>query len=459
MAANPVANDDAAYYTTINTDLVVALASNPGPLLANDIDIDGGALTSSVVASPTSGTLIAFGTNGTFTYRPNNSFQGIDTFTYKVNDGTLDGNTATVSIAVGTKLLAKQNLDNNIVDSDSGGLLTTGGLKLSEAITPDQALVYRSDSLAKPIIAVETQLAPGVAVPTAITAQLTFNGVAGTTYSYSMSGIVAGQPMRFALQADGTALATGMYNYSVSVGTTISGTTTYQTFTGQQAIVNRATSEYGANWWLSGLDRVYDSAAGALLVQGDGDTLWFKKSGSTYLHADGDTSYGTFVKSGSTYTLTAKTGELSNFSALGLLTSRVDTNANTVSFAYADRNSDGIANELITITDPFGRVTNVNYTSSKVSSVAHFSGRTTTLTISSGNLTGYTLTDPDGAGPLAAPAFAFAYASAGKISSRTDAVSYTTSYSFNATDGRLRTLTHPDTKTWQLIPSETVGLP
>ncbi len=145
-------------------------------------------------------------------------------------------------------------------------------------------------------------------------------------------------------------------------------------------------------------------------MQGNGDTLWFAKSGANYLHADGDTTYSTLVKTGgNTFTLTSKTGIISNFSTTGLLTSVVDTNSNTTSFAYADRNSDGIANELISINDPFSRVTNFNYTSGKVSSIAHYSGRTTTLTISSGNLTSYTLTEPDGAGSLAAPVFAFGY--------------------------------------------------
>ena len=36
--------------------------------------------------------------------------------------------------------------------------------------------------------------------------------------------------------------------------------------------------------------------------------------------------------------------------AYSLLTSFVDTNSNTTSFAYADRNSDGIANELVSVT-------------------------------------------------------------------------------------------------------------
>ena len=60
--------------------------------------------------------------------------------------------------------------------------------------------------------------------------------------------------MRFALQADGSSLATGMYDYTMTVATTISGVTTNQSFTGQQAVVNRGSSEFGSNWWLNGLD-------------------------------------------------------------------------------------------------------------------------------------------------------------------------------------------------------------
>ncbi len=312
MAAVPFAREDTAFYTNTSTDLVVTTSSSPAHLLANDLDIDGGSITSSVVSNPTSGTLIAFGTDGTFTYRPNTGFSGIDSFTYKINDGSLDSNVAKVTVAVGTKLIAQQNLESNVGINSQ---LMTGNLALTEQLTPDQSLVYRSNSLSKPIITVHTQLAPGVSVPSAITAQLTFNGTSGTTYSYVTTSMVTGQALRFALQADGSSLATGMYDYTLTVAMTISGVTTSQTFTGKQSIVNRSASEFGSGWWLDGLDQVIDSSAGALLVRGNGDTLWFKKSGTDYLHADGDTSYSTLVKTGgNNYTLTSKTGIVSNFS-------------------------------------------------------------------------------------------------------------------------------------------------
>lgn len=55
-------------------------------------------LTYSIVAGPLTGTLIGSGTD--FTYTPSNSYTGSDSFTFKVNDGTVDSATVTVSITV-----------------------------------------------------------------------------------------------------------------------------------------------------------------------------------------------------------------------------------------------------------------------------------------------------------------------------------------------------------------------
>ena len=489
MAANPIARNDMEYYTPANTNLVVTTSSLPAYPAANDLDIDSTSLTYGLVVGPTNGTILAFNSNGTFTYRPNAGFAGVDTFTYRISDGLNIGNTATIGIAVGTRLLARQNLDSNyfsplgnsmdlfsqeeltadgqmrsnIPEESSlgtdGSLAASGGLQLQEVISPDQALVYRSNSLTNPVIAVDTQLAPGVAVPTSISASLTFNGVAGTSYAYSTMGLVSGQAMRFALQANGSSLPTGIYDYTLTVTMTVSGTPFSQSFSGKQAIVNRSASEYGAGWYLDGLDQLYDSAAGALMVKGNGDTLWFAKSEAGYLQAAGDLEFCTLIKSASgTYVLTTKNGTVSNFSALGLLTSVVDPNGNTTALAYADRSGDGIANELISITDPFGRVTNISYTAGKVTSVNHFSGRTTTMVYSGANLVSYTLPDPDGTGPLMAPSVSFSNTGS-QLTSRTNPLTQMTSFTFGTSDGRLRTVTYPDLKTWQLNAIDTIGLP
>ena len=71
--------------------------SATGTLIATDAD--GNGLTYSVVAQPTKG-VITMGTNGSYTFAPNSNANGADTFTFKVNDGTVDSNTATISVTI-----------------------------------------------------------------------------------------------------------------------------------------------------------------------------------------------------------------------------------------------------------------------------------------------------------------------------------------------------------------------
>ncbi len=62
-------------------------------------DADGDSLTFSKVSDPANGT-VTVNEDGSFTYTPAAAFTGTDSFTFKANDGTLDSNTATVSITV-----------------------------------------------------------------------------------------------------------------------------------------------------------------------------------------------------------------------------------------------------------------------------------------------------------------------------------------------------------------------
>jgi hypothetical protein len=90
----PVGNAD-TYAMDEDTTLTVA---GPG-VLANDTDVDGDAL-HAVLFSPASHGSVAGNADGSFTYTPAPSFTGTDSFTYRPNDGTVDGNAATVTITV-----------------------------------------------------------------------------------------------------------------------------------------------------------------------------------------------------------------------------------------------------------------------------------------------------------------------------------------------------------------------
>ena len=79
-------------------DEVLTIAATGG-VLANDTDVDGDALTASVVESPRWGTL-DLSANGGFTFTPAPDSSGVVTFRYSASDGALS-NGATVTITVG----------------------------------------------------------------------------------------------------------------------------------------------------------------------------------------------------------------------------------------------------------------------------------------------------------------------------------------------------------------------
>jgi len=67
-------------------------------LRASDADLPANTLGFSIVGNPSNGTLSGSGSN--LTYTPKANFNGSDSFTFKVNDGTADSPTATVSLKI-----------------------------------------------------------------------------------------------------------------------------------------------------------------------------------------------------------------------------------------------------------------------------------------------------------------------------------------------------------------------
>jgi subtilisin family serine protease len=70
-------------------------------VLANDVSPDAKPLGATLVAGPANAAQFQLNPNGTFTYRPRPNFFGVDTFTYRSNDGLLNStNIGTVTITV-----------------------------------------------------------------------------------------------------------------------------------------------------------------------------------------------------------------------------------------------------------------------------------------------------------------------------------------------------------------------
>ena len=106
----PVADDD-----SVTTDEDMAVAGN---VLANDDDVEGDDLDAMVVSGPSNGSLDFNEETGAFTYTPFANFNGPDSFTYRVNDGTDDGNIATVSITVDPVNDAPEGADNTVTTTE-----------------------------------------------------------------------------------------------------------------------------------------------------------------------------------------------------------------------------------------------------------------------------------------------------------------------------------------------------
>jgi hypothetical protein len=110
----PVAVDDA-----FATDEGTVLA---GSVLGNDQDPEGDALTASVVGLPAHGQVL-FAGDGSFTYTPDPDFVGSDSFTYRLSDGQLQSNVATVTIQV----VNRPDLSGAVFDDlDNDGFLDAG---------------------------------------------------------------------------------------------------------------------------------------------------------------------------------------------------------------------------------------------------------------------------------------------------------------------------------------------
>lgn len=449
VLAVPFAINDLDYTTDVNTTLTISVASQG--VVDNDFEAEGASLTASKVDDPSNGTL-TFNSNGTFTYVPDSSFEGVDTFTYTVSNGVEVSEVASVQVTVGDGLTGMLNGDKR-----DSSLLGDGVLRLDQPIGSGMSLSYSSDTLPVVLVPIETMLASGTSIPDSITANLTIDGVSSGNVTFNNTGLATGEPLRFVLRSLTTTSSTGMYDWSIDATLNYSGSTLDRTFSGEQAIVNRTSSEFGAGWWLSGLDRIYDQAGGALLVNGDGTTLWFEKNGSTYESAEGDLAGHTLVKNGGgDFTLADKWGDERNFNSDGYIT---DIQAlNNIDAAYEFTYD---VNDFLTkITDQFGREFTFTYDGNdKLSSINDFFGNDTSFTVTGGNLMDVTLTDEVVTG-YTAPEWSYTYTTIGGqdlIEEVTDPAGNTTEYLYTLATRRLRQINNADHTTgnpssWKLYP-------
>jgi|CXWL01.1.fsa_nt_gi RHS repeat-associated protein len=234
-----------------------------------------------------------------------------------------------------------------------------------------------------------------------------------------------------AIQADLTALPTGLYDYRATYGlhnhrpqetigvTTLPerlvGSTT--SFWGDIVTVNEVSSPFGAGWGMAGFQKLVTAGLDVILVDGDGSHLLYRANttgevGTFNTGADQRTPIATSftappghfatliplfqdVPSGSGFeriltgyrqTLTDQT--VFTFDAGGKLLTVQDRNGNTTAYEY------NAAGQLTRIVDPVGLATTFSYIGSRVSTITDPANRITSLSYdAAGNL--IRITDPD----------------------------------------------------------------
>ena len=133
LTVNAVNDAPTATAGTLSTNENVAANGN-----LSGTDIEGNTLTYAIVTQPSKGSVSLNSTTGAYTYTPNTSAWGSDSFTFKVNDGSADSAAATISITI--------NAVNDAPVSSNGTLSatedteSTGSLNATD--TDGDPLVY-----------------------------------------------------------------------------------------------------------------------------------------------------------------------------------------------------------------------------------------------------------------------------------------------------------------------------
>lgn len=374
-------------------------------LLDNDIDPDFTPVVAQLVSSPSHGVL-TLAANGTLTYVPNPNFSGIDTFTYRVSDGTVQSAPATVTINVGntndapTAIASSTSTDEDTpvtgtvsgsdIDNDPLAYeLVSGPANGTLTFNPDGSYVYSPDPNSNGTDSFSFRANDGTVNSAPATVSININAVNDVPVANDSSAVtdedvgqhgaltgsdVEGAVLTFALAtgpANGslTFYADGTYSYSPNAD--FNGTDSF-TFTTNDGELDSAP----ATVWLS-IVAVNDAPiANAQSVSGTEDTtltgtltgsdiegsaLTFSvvsgpANGSLTLNADGSFSYSpnpNFNGSDS-FTFTTNDGSLDSAAATVSLSIAAVNDSPTISaatFSLPENSANGTAVGTVSASD------------------------------------------------------------------------------------------------------------
>ena len=186
-----------AVATDEDTDIAITLTGS---------DPEGSALTFTIGTAPANGTLS--GTAPDVTYTPNADFNGADSFTFTVNDGSLTSPAATVDVTV--------NAINDAPVADDQAVATGANIPLDVTLTGSDV---ESDPLTFAIMAMPTNgTLSGTAPDVTYTPDLNFDGADSFTY-VANDGTVDSAEATVTITVNAAAAAEALWRFEEGAGT------------------------------------------------------------------------------------------------------------------------------------------------------------------------------------------------------------------------------------------------
>ncbi len=259
----------------------------------------------------------------------------------------------------------------------------------------DPGLVYNSATVdPTPVVQVTFYLNGGLGAPSTVEAALTWDGSSAGSNTLSGGGLTGNGPFEISVQAPADQ-TTDVHTYSVTLTVTYTSPSlvlTHTSPTADKIVVNQDSSQFGAGWNLSYIQTLVPATPGGVIqVFGDGEGYYYP-SGSGASPADpsdpvdsdiGDVEVGNVQGNLSGSVLTASDGDVYQFDGSSptqhLVTWTDASGFNVFTFTWA---GDNLASE----TTPDGAYT--TFSAGSILTTTDTSSMTTTLTQSSGDLSG-----------------------------------------------------------------------
>lgn len=411
----------------------------------------GSAIASGCTPSPTSATIPAGGSSVitvTYTSGGASTTGTIKLFATQSNDAGVK-DSGWVSVATGTAQAPLANVTNVnpgvSVERDlcitvalANAAAECGDLRLAHGLpavrTMGRAraptLVYSSaQAHPYPLVAAEVTIPATAANPDSVEAVLRFNGVEKKRARWAGSAFSPGRANRITIGLDSLNLPTGLYSYTLEINSLYPAVqSATPTPSGQLVVVNRSQSEFGAGWWLGGLERLYVDSM--LWIGGDGSARVYRSAGTNVWAAAALDRPDTLKKVGTEYVRLLPARAEVWFDATGRHVRTVSRLRHDTTFFHQNATSGKL--DSITVA-PAGQALRYKFkynTSSGIldSVIAPSIGavpRATKLTKSGTLITA--IRDPD------TSSVTFAYGSfVNRVVSRTDRLGFTASYFFDA---------------------------